>query len=108
MDEARAADLLPLTIRRARIRLLEDEKFGLAVDQSLIELQNRVILNQHLVSAEDIRGGLECTICLPEFAAGEHGVMSLKCGHLFHREWLRFCFEAHHTCPICRTDIDER
>jgi hypothetical protein len=113
LDEAQVANLLLLAIRRARIRRLEDEDFELAIEQSLMEPRNRVeppksvILSDHSVSAEDVQGGLECAICLAEFQAGEHGVVSLKCGHVFHRECLQPWFQAHHTCPICRADIDE-
>jgi hypothetical protein len=113
LDEARVADLLLLAIRRARIRRLEDDEFGLAIDRSLMEPQNRVeppkrvILNERPVSAEDVQGGLECAICLSEFEAGEGGVVALKCGHVFRTECLRPWFEAHRTCPACRAEIDE-
>jgi hypothetical protein len=67
----------------------------------------RVILEPFFVSPREARQGLECPVCLCQFAYGEQGVVRLKCHHVFHRECLDPWFKEHHTCPVCRTDIDE-
>jgi hypothetical protein len=67
----------------------------------------RVILEPHCVSAAEARGGVECPVCLCQFQCRESGVVRLKCSHVFHRECLGPWFREHHTCPVCRTDVDE-
>jgi hypothetical protein len=62
----------------------------------------RVVLTPHAVS-----GALDCPVCLCQFACREPGVVRLKCGHVFHGECLVPWFREHHTCPVCRMDIDE-
>jgi E3 ubiquitin-protein ligase ATL6/9/15/31/42/55 len=65
------------------------------------------VLTPHAVSAEEARRALECPVCLCRFASLESGVVHLKCRHVFHADCLGPWFKEHHTCPVCRTDIDE-
>jgi hypothetical protein len=67
----------------------------------------RVAMLPHRISHEECQEGIECSVCLSQFEFGEEGVVQLKCGHLFHRNCLEPWFVAHHTCPVCRADIDE-
>jgi hypothetical protein len=99
--------LVPLYIRSAEERLI-----ARAVDESMREPPRpqppkRVALVDYEVSAEDFRGAMECCVCLTQFGCRERGVVRLKCGHVFHRTCLEPWFKEHHTCPMCRTDIDE-
>ena len=71
------------------------------------EPPKKVEMKEHIVSRTECSEGNECAICLCEFRYHEKGVISLKCGHLFHKDCVAKWFEAHHTCPICRTDIDD-
>jgi hypothetical protein len=66
-----------------------------------------VSLRPRAISAAEAREGRECPVCLSAFQHAEPGIVELKCGHLFHRACLEPWFGAHHTCPMCRTDIDE-
>ena len=71
------------------------------------EPPKKVEMKEHVVSRTECSEGNECAICLCEFRYHEKGVISLKCGHVFHKDCVAKWFEAHHTCPICRTDIDD-
>jgi hypothetical protein len=77
------------------------------VEAHVPEPPKRVLLTPHIVSAAEARQGLECPVCLCQFNCREDGVVGLKCRHVFHRECLEPWFKEHHTCPVCRTDIDE-
>ncbi|XP_059436309.1 receptor homology region, transmembrane domain- and RING domain-containing protein 1-like [Corylus avellana] len=47
-------------------------------------------------------GATECSICLTEFADGEH-LRMLPCGHIYHRQCLReLVASGSMTCPDCR------
>ena len=67
----------------------------------------KVEMKEHVVSQTECWDHNKCAICLSEFRYHEKGVFSLKCGHLVHGGCVDKWFEAHHTCPVCRTDVDE-
>ena len=106
---------LEFVILQIQLMQLEQAQLHLALELSMREAEQavrpeppkRVIMKNHLVSLTECREGSECAICLSDFQYHEDGVISLKCGHLFHRECVAKWFEEHHTCPICRCDIDE-
>ena len=60
-----------------------------------------------VITADDVRNKVACSVCMEEFKQGEPGVVALPgCGHKYHLEdclkpWLR----EHHTCPVCRAPL---
>ncbi|KAF3322748.1 RING-H2 finger protein ATL3F [Carex littledalei] len=62
---------------------------------------------------EFVHGGTEgekeeCAVCITEFVNGQIGRVLPVCGHKFHIECLDTWFQKHSTCPICRTDVQEK
>ena len=96
-----------------QLQRLEAAQLELALELSRREAEPRpeppkkVDMKEHVVSRAECSDGTECSICLCEFQYHEKDVISLKCGHVFHKECVSKWFEAHHTCPTCRMDIDE-
>jgi hypothetical protein len=94
---------------------MERETLARVLEASIREAQaaqvpqppKRVVIVTHCVTAMEVSQGLECPVCLCKFSRGEAGVAKLKCSHVFHRDCLGPWFKEHHTCPVCRTDIDE-
>lgn len=50
----------------------------------------------------------ECAVCITEFVNGQIGRILPICGHKFHIECVDTWFRKHSTCPICRTDVQEK
>ncbi|RWR86794.1 zinc finger protein [Cinnamomum micranthum f. kanehirae] len=50
--------------------------------------------------------GLECAICLSEFAGDEVLRLLTACSHAFHLGCIDLWFESHTTCPVCRRELD--
>ena len=106
---------LEIMLLQIQLMQLEQTQLHLALELSMQETEatpppeppKRVVMKHYLVSQAECREGRECAICLSNFEYHEQGVISLKCGHLFHESCVRQWFQEHHTCPICRTDIDE-
>ena len=58
-------------------------------------------------SAEEMKQGLECVVCLEEFEEGEKGRTLPKCGHNFHLDCIDMWLHSHSTCPLCRTSVGD-
>ncbi|KAK9062217.1 hypothetical protein SSX86_019403 [Deinandra increscens subsp. villosa] len=50
-------------------------------------------------------GGLECAVCISEFADDERLRYLPKCHHVFHPECIDVWLGSHATCPVCRSDL---
>ncbi|KAJ8633844.1 hypothetical protein MRB53_027180 [Persea americana] len=50
--------------------------------------------------------GLECAICLSEFAGDDVLRLLTACSHAFHLGCIDLWFESHTTCPVCRRELD--
>ncbi|KAL2545397.1 RING-H2 finger protein ATL29 [Forsythia ovata] len=50
--------------------------------------------------------GLECAVCLDEFADNDVLRLIILCSHVFHQECIDLWFESHKTCPVCRRNLD--
>ncbi|KAK8899961.1 hypothetical protein M9Y10_002284 [Tritrichomonas musculus] len=48
---------------------------------------------------------IECPICLCNIKIGSL-IVQAKCGHVFHHKCIRPWFVEHHSCPICRAEIE--
>ena len=53
------------------------------------------------ITDTELKSGLECPICISEFAKGDV-VAELKCGHIFHTDCVSEWVKKHPTCPVCR------
>lgn len=106
-------NLLHLALIPMYMRTMEQHILAQAIAESMRDNQprpeppRRVSLEAYAVSVADFQAALACPICLSQFGYKEDGVVRLKCAHVFHRACLEPWFEAHHTCPLCRADIDE-
>jgi hypothetical protein len=105
-------NLVRLALGPVYIRSAEEAMIARAMEESLREQPRpeppkRVTLLDYHVSVDDFRAAKECCVCLAQFRYREKGVVKLKCGHVFHRTCLEPWFAEHHTCPMCRADIDE-
>lgn len=47
----------------------------------------------------------ECPICLCNVKNGDL-IVQAKCGHIFHHKCVQPWFVEHHSCPICRAEIE--
>lgn len=47
----------------------------------------------------------ECPICLNRVKNGDL-IVQAKCGHIFHHKCVQPWFVEHHSCPICRAEIE--
>jgi hypothetical protein len=96
-------------------QLVEQAQLNLALELSIREAQmqpvpeppKHVELIKHSVSLDEYRDQMSCSVCLNNFRYKEQDVVELKCGHVFHRDCIEPWFKTHHTCPLCRTDIDD-
>ncbi|THG23934.1 RING-H2 finger protein ATL29-like [Camellia sinensis] len=60
-------------------------------------------------SVKDLRKekyGLECAICLSEFADDDILRLLTACCHVFHQECIDLWLASHNTCPVCRRNLD--
>ncbi|XP_059658786.1 RING-H2 finger protein ATL29 [Cornus florida] len=60
-------------------------------------------------SVKDLRKekyGLECAICLVEFADDSVLRLLTTCCHVFHQECIDLWLESHKSCPVCRRSLD--
>ncbi|OHT02438.1 hypothetical protein TRFO_30427 [Tritrichomonas foetus] len=70
------------------------------------EPPKKMKLVNHIIDAKNVRDQESCIVCQENFKLNEKTVM-LKCGHFFHNDCIMPWFIDHHTCPTCRTNIDE-
>ena len=67
--------------------------------------------NSEITSDEDKNriineiSSFECPICLNNVKAGDL-IVQAKCGHVFHHKCVQPWFVEHHSCPICRAEIE--
>lgn len=54
------------------------------------------------------REGNNCSVCFDTFSVSDpRRIMAIECQHLYHEECIRKWFGLnHHTCPICRRDVN--
>jgi hypothetical protein len=92
---------------------VERHTLGQAITDWLREMQHRpeparhVILEDYVMSVADFQAALVCPVRLSQFGYKEKGLVTLKCTHPFHKTCLEPWLREYHTCPLCRTDIDE-
>jgi hypothetical protein len=100
--------LIPLYMRMMEQRILAQAlAASMRENRPRPEPPRRVTVDDYVVSVADFQAALACPVCLSQFGYKEDGVARLKCAHVFHRTCLQPWFKEHHTCPLCRTDIDE-
>ena len=110
MNTITGEQMMQILTLQMRLAELEEAQLTYALELSMREANpkpeppKKVNMKEHTVSATECQS---CTICLCDFEYREKGVIELKCGHVFHRDCASKWFEAHHTCPTCRTNIDE-
>ncbi|KAK9136839.1 hypothetical protein Sjap_007433 [Stephania japonica] len=49
--------------------------------------------------------GLDCAVCLSDFAPSDTARLLPKCGHTFHVDCIDMWFHSHDTCPLCRLPV---
>jgi hypothetical protein len=96
-------------IRRRRQRTILYIIEGLGYNQSD---EKRGVENPSLHITDMMFGCVEeptntcCPIRMDAFTETSEVTQINKCKHLFCREGIRTWLETHHTCPLCRTSID--
>ncbi|GLJ38379.1 hypothetical protein SUGI_0781500 [Cryptomeria japonica] len=78
-----------------------------------IPLTNTMGLDKESMSAlpifeyksEQLKGGLECAICLSQFEDSEKLRVLPNCNHNFHVECINMWLHSHNSCPLCRTVV---
>ncbi|CAO0802067.1 unnamed protein product [Mucor circinelloides] len=58
-------------------------------------------IKQHTLDSEET-----CIICKDNLKSSEGTVTRMPCGHLFDRECIVPWLELHHTCPMCRFEVE--
>lgn len=59
----------------------------------------------HKASTEEGHHEKDCTICQENYKDGEE-IVTLPCGHLFHKECIWPWLLRHATCPTCRFQLE--
>ncbi|KAG8049929.1 hypothetical protein GUJ93_ZPchr0009g1152 [Zizania palustris] len=54
---------------------------------------------------KEIKGALECAVCLSEFDDDEMLRLLPKCSHVFHPDCIDMWLASHVTCPVCRANL---
>ncbi|KAG9141761.1 hypothetical protein Leryth_018147 [Lithospermum erythrorhizon] len=54
---------------------------------------------------DDLPSNIECAVCLGEFEEGEWLKSLPNCSHVFHVACIDTWFQAHSSCPLCRTHV---
>lgn len=109
-------NIIRMAILPAYIQHLENRQMEAVIALSLLESQaqnqsvpeppKHVLMKNRRPTKQELTEGESCSICLCPYESTT-SVVELKCHHAFHKDCLMPWFEEHHTCPICRTDIDE-
>ncbi|KAI3798614.1 hypothetical protein L1987_33891 [Smallanthus sonchifolius] len=79
-------------------------KFPCGLDRNVIE-SLPVFLYSDVKKLKIGNGGLECAVCISEFADDERLRFLPKCHHVFHPECIDAWLASHTTCPVCRADV---
>ncbi|KAJ3702595.1 hypothetical protein LUZ61_006300 [Rhynchospora tenuis] len=58
-----------------------------------------------LKSRKDLKGPLECTVCLSEYTDSDTLRVLPGCHHSFHQCCIDKWLASHTTCPVCRSDL---
>lgn len=59
------------------------------------------------ITKEHVEKKKECSVCMDTFIIDDEA-KQLPCDHLFHTKCIDPWLELHNTCPICRTNIENR
>ncbi|GLJ38378.1 hypothetical protein SUGI_0781490 [Cryptomeria japonica] len=86
---------------------------GFASPGDDIPLTNTMGLDKESMSAlpifeyksEQLKGGLECAVCLSQFEESEKLRVLPNCNHNFHVECINMWLHSHNSCPLCRTVV---
>lgn len=54
---------------------------------------------------KEVKGALECAVCLSEFDDDETLRLLPKCSHVFHPDCIDTWLASHVTCPVCRANL---
>ncbi|GLJ38581.1 hypothetical protein SUGI_0786630 [Cryptomeria japonica] len=84
-------------LRRRFYFAQEEDLHTVGLDKAVLEA-----LPMFVYTAENFESGLECAVCLSEFAEKEKGRILPKCKHSFHIDCIDMWFYSHSTCPLCR------
>ncbi|KAI7890815.1 uncharacterized protein EV154DRAFT_510273 [Mucor mucedo] len=96
---------------------VEQEQFlDNLVSQLLEESQNnakgpppaskRFMDNLPIVKGDTLDSEESCIICKDNLRSSESTVTRMPCGHYFDRDCLLPWLELHHTCPMCRFEVE--
>ncbi|KAI8339313.1 hypothetical protein BD560DRAFT_412660 [Blakeslea trispora] len=66
----------------------------------------RFINNLPMIDPKVIDSGETCIICKDQLHSSENTVTKMPCGHYFDRDCIVPWLELHHTCPMCRFQVE--
>ena len=49
---------------------------------------------------------MECSICLDKFNSSSNTSVTLKCGHIYHKNCIKRWLKNNEGCPLCREDTE--